>query len=138
MPQAPFACPEPNAEDPVPHNLAGPVPHNPPAPFSQPRRMPWVPFLLAGHIAGRERGGWAPERRTTGRLSGRLQSEAPERRTNWPTKRRHGREQRATGDVEAVRCVASLLREFEVIWRGRVDRMDAPIALDPTTHPPEC
>ena len=41
------------------------------------------------------------------------------------TKRRSGREQLATGDVEAVRSVASMLDELESVWRGRVARIDA-------------
>ena len=41
------------------------------------------------------------------------------------TKRRSGREQLASGDVEAVRSVASMLDELEDIWRGRIDRIDA-------------
>ena len=41
------------------------------------------------------------------------------------TKRRSGREQLATGDVEAVRSVASMLDELEGVWRGRVARIDA-------------
>ena len=41
------------------------------------------------------------------------------------TKRRHGREQLASGDVEAVRSVASMLDELEGVWRGRVARIDA-------------
>ena len=40
------------------------------------------------------------------------------------TKRRHGREQLASGDVEAVRSVTSMLAELEDIWRGRIDRID--------------
>lgn len=44
------------------------------------------------------------------------------------TKRRHGREQLASGDVAAVRSVASLLTELEQIWRGRVARIDELIA----------
>jgi len=47
------------------------------------------------------------------------------------TKRRHGREQLASGDVAAVRSVASLLRELEQVWRGRIARIDELIALDP-------
>src|SRR3954452_9867762 len=39
-------------------------------------------------------------------------------------KRRSGREQLATGDVEAVRSVASMLDELESVWRGRVARID--------------
>ena len=40
-------------------------------------------------------------------------------------KRRSGREQLASGDVEAVRSVASMLDELEDVWRGRVARIDA-------------
>lgn len=40
------------------------------------------------------------------------------------TKRRHGREQLASGDVEAVRSVASMLDELEGVWRGRISRID--------------
>ncbi|MBT9255699.1 metalloregulator ArsR/SmtB family transcription factor [Phycicoccus sp. MAQZ13P-2] len=40
------------------------------------------------------------------------------------TKRRHGREQLASGDVEAVRSVASMLDELEAVWRGRIARID--------------
>ena len=41
------------------------------------------------------------------------------------TKRRSGREQLASGDVHAVRSVASMLDELESVWRGRVARIDA-------------
>lgn len=41
------------------------------------------------------------------------------------TKRRRGREQLASGDVEAVRAVASMLQELEELWRGRIDRIDS-------------
>jgi DNA-binding transcriptional ArsR family regulator len=50
------------------------------------------------------------------------------------TKRRSGREQLASGDVEAVRSVASMLTELEQIWRGRVSRIDELIATDPRTE----
>ena len=40
------------------------------------------------------------------------------------TKRRQGREQLASGDVEAVRSVASMLDELEHVWRGRIARID--------------
>jgi DNA-binding transcriptional ArsR family regulator len=40
------------------------------------------------------------------------------------TKRRSGREQLASGDVEAVRSVASMLTELEQVWRGRIARID--------------
>ncbi|WP_018349697.1 ArsR/SmtB family transcription factor [Longispora albida] len=46
------------------------------------------------------------------------------------TKRRSGREQLASGDVEAVRSVASMLAELEQVWRGRIARIDELIALD--------
>jgi DNA-binding transcriptional ArsR family regulator len=47
------------------------------------------------------------------------------------TKRRHGREQLASGDVGAVRSVAAMLTELEQIWRGRIARIDELIASDP-------
>jgi DNA-binding transcriptional ArsR family regulator len=50
------------------------------------------------------------------------------------TKRRNGREQLASGDVEAVRSVASMLTELEQAWRGRIARIDELIASDPE-HP---
>ena len=40
------------------------------------------------------------------------------------TKRRVGREALASGEVDAVRSVASLLTELEGIWRGRIARID--------------
>lgn len=40
------------------------------------------------------------------------------------TKRRVGREQLASGDVEAVRSVASMLAELEDVWRGRINRIE--------------
>jgi DNA-binding transcriptional ArsR family regulator len=46
------------------------------------------------------------------------------------TKRRRGREQLASGDVTAVRSVASLLAELELVWRGRVARIDDLIASE--------
>jgi DNA-binding transcriptional ArsR family regulator len=48
-----------------------------------------------------------------------------------PTKRRDGREQLASGDVQAVQSVASMLTELEQLWRGRIARIDALIASDP-------
>src|SRR3954467_6863759 len=47
------------------------------------------------------------------------------------TKRRSGREQLASGDVEAVRSVASMLTELEQGWRGRIPRIDVLIASGP-------
>jgi DNA-binding transcriptional ArsR family regulator len=49
------------------------------------------------------------------------------------TKRRNGREQLASGDVAAVRSVASTLSELEQVWRGRIARIDELLALDATT-----
>ena len=46
-------------------------------------------------------------------------------RAGLVTKRREGRQQLASGDVHAVRSVASMLTELEDIWRGRIDRIDA-------------
>ena len=46
------------------------------------------------------------------------------------TKRRSGREQLASGDVEAVRSVASMLTELEQLWRGRIARIDELIASE--------
>jgi DNA-binding transcriptional ArsR family regulator len=47
------------------------------------------------------------------------------------TKRRSGREQLASGDVTAVRSVASMLTELEQVWRGRIARIDVLIASEP-------
>lgn len=41
------------------------------------------------------------------------------------TKRRSGRQQLASGQLTAVRSVASMLDELEEIWRGRIARIDA-------------
>lgn len=49
-------------------------------------------------------------------------------RAGLVTKRRSGRESLASGDVEAVRTVASLLADFEDVWRGRVAGIDALLA----------
>jgi DNA-binding transcriptional ArsR family regulator len=48
-------------------------------------------------------------------------------------KRRNGREQLASGDVAAVRSVASMLTELEQVWRGRIARIDELLAFDPAT-----
>jgi DNA-binding transcriptional ArsR family regulator len=55
------------------------------------------------------------------------------------TKRRSGREQLASGDVEAVRSVTAMLTELEQLWRGRIARIDALIAadLDSAPDPPQ-
>ena len=48
------------------------------------------------------------------------------------TKRRSGREQLASGEVAAVRSVASMLTELEQLWRGRIARIDELISSDTT------
>jgi DNA-binding transcriptional ArsR family regulator len=40
------------------------------------------------------------------------------------TKRRSGRQQLASGNVEAVRSATTLLGELEELWRGRIGRID--------------
>ncbi|MBZ2197087.1 ArsR/SmtB family transcription factor [Occultella gossypii] len=44
------------------------------------------------------------------------------------SKRRAGREALASGDVEAIRSVGSMLTELESLWRGRIARIDELIA----------
>jgi DNA-binding transcriptional ArsR family regulator len=46
------------------------------------------------------------------------------------TKRRSGREQLASGDVTAVRSAAAMLTELELLWRGRIARIDELIATE--------
>ena len=41
------------------------------------------------------------------------------------TKRRHGREALASGDVQVVRSAGRLLSELEEVWLGRIARIDA-------------
>jgi DNA-binding transcriptional ArsR family regulator len=53
------------------------------------------------------------------------------------TKRRSGREQLASGDVAAVRSVASMLAELEQVWRGRIARIDELLAADPGGRSPD-
>lgn len=53
------------------------------------------------------------------------------------SKRRHGREQLAHGEVDAVRSITSMLAELEDLWRGRIARIDDLIAHDPHQHPQE-
>ena len=47
------------------------------------------------------------------------------------TKRRVGREALASGDVQTVRSLASMLDELEDVWRGRIARMDELFVTDP-------
>lgn len=53
-------------------------------------------------------------------------------RAELVTKRRHGREQLVTGNIESVRRVSGLLDELEAVWRARIDRMGELLADDPT------
>lgn len=53
------------------------------------------------------------------------------------SKRRSGRRQLATGDLAAVRSVASMLSELEQVWRGRVARIDELVSPD-TKEPQQC
>lgn len=52
-------------------------------------------------------------------------------RAGLVSKRRSGREALASGEVAAVRSVASLLDEFEAVWRGRISRIDDLLADRP-------
>ena len=59
-------------------------------------------------------------------------------RAGLVSKRRSGREALASGEVEAIRSVASLLEEFEAVWRGRIQRIDdllARLRANPSTAP---
>ncbi|MBW3536750.1 MAG: metalloregulator ArsR/SmtB family transcription factor [Actinobacteria bacterium] len=40
------------------------------------------------------------------------------------TKERKGREQLVRGKVETIRTAGRLLEELEVVWRGRIDRIE--------------
>lgn len=53
-------------------------------------------------------------------------------RAGLVSKRRHGREQLARGEMDAVREVASTLEEFEELWRGRIGRIEQ--LLDETSE----
>ena len=55
-------------------------------------------------------------------------------RSGLLVKRRSGREQLASGDVEAVRSVRSMLLELEDVWRGRITRIDELIAIPDNTE----
>ena len=45
-------------------------------------------------------------------------------RADLVTKERKGREQLVRGNVETIKQASRLLDELEVIWRGRIDRME--------------
>jgi DNA-binding transcriptional ArsR family regulator len=52
------------------------------------------------------------------------------------TKRRRGREQLVSGNVQTVRHASGLLDQFEALWRSRIDRFGEILAEDPEC--PEC
>lgn len=52
-------------------------------------------------------------------------------RARLVTKRKDGRAQRVTGNVETLRRAARLLAKFEQRWQERVDRLDALLATSP-------
>ena len=58
-------------------------------------------------------------------------------RAGLVSKRRSGREALASGEVEALRSVASMLTELESVWRGRIGRIDDLLAglTDATAAP---
>ena len=58
-------------------------------------------------------------------------------RAGLVTKTRHGREQRVRGDVATLRTAHRLLDDLEVLWRGRIDRIEQLLA-DPTEEAPQC
>jgi DNA-binding transcriptional ArsR family regulator len=52
------------------------------------------------------------------------------------TKRRSGREQLVTGNVDTVRRAARLLDQLELVWRARMDRFGDILAEDPSPVDP--
>ena len=48
------------------------------------------------------------------------------------TKHPRGRERMIRGNPDAIRRAQSLLDQYEQIWRGRIGRLDALLAQDPT------
>jgi DNA-binding transcriptional ArsR family regulator len=52
------------------------------------------------------------------------------------TKRRSGREQLVTGNVDTVRRAARLLDQLELVWRARMDRFGDILAEDPDPGEP--
>jgi DNA-binding transcriptional ArsR family regulator len=49
-------------------------------------------------------------------------------RARLVTKTRQGREQRVRGDVATLRTAHRLLDDLEVVWRGRIDRIEQVLA----------
>jgi DNA-binding transcriptional ArsR family regulator len=52
------------------------------------------------------------------------------------TKRRHGREQLVSGNVDTIRRASRVLDELEVLWRARLDRIGELLAEEPTEGDP--
>lgn len=52
------------------------------------------------------------------------------------TKRRRGREQLVSGNVQALRRAAGLLDQLEALWRSRIDRFGEILAEDPSEGAP--
>jgi DNA-binding transcriptional ArsR family regulator len=52
------------------------------------------------------------------------------------TKRRSGREQLVTGNVDTVRRAARLLDQLELVWLARMDRFGEVLAEDPNPGDP--
>ena len=46
------------------------------------------------------------------------------------TKRRRGREQLVSGNVQTIRTAGQLLDQLETLWRGRIDRIGEILADD--------
>jgi DNA-binding transcriptional ArsR family regulator len=53
------------------------------------------------------------------------------------TEQRRGREQRVRGNVDTLREARRLLDQLEVVWRQRVDSIDAILADRPEAEPNE-
>ena len=51
-------------------------------------------------------------------------------RAELATKERRGREQLVRGKVETIRTAAQLLEQLEVVWKGRIDRIDQILSED--------
>ena len=45
-------------------------------------------------------------------------------------KRRQGREQMVTGDIEQLRTINQLLDQYELVWRNRIEQMAEVLAED--------
>jgi DNA-binding transcriptional ArsR family regulator len=56
-------------------------------------------------------------------------------RAGLVTKERHGRRKVVRTDIERVRLARSLLDRYELLWRGRIERMHELIASTKETAP---